>query len=106
MFITRWRWRGEGFLGELALHLVEDVLGGGGEAAREKRGADTHPQGDYGHGEENPSFAGRGVPQGAGFLDGDFGEEDALVGPQQEAGGEKHAGGGPSSPYPMELIGA
>src|SRR5713101_8103114 len=106
MFITRWRWRGEGFLGELALHLVQDVLGGGGEAASEERGADAHPQGDYGHGEEDPSFAGRGVRQGAVFLDGDFAEEDALVGPQQVAGGENHAGGGPSRPSPMGLIGA
>src|SRR5712692_7661028 len=106
MFITRWRWRGEGFLGELALHLVDDVLGGGGEAAREKRGADTHPQGDYGHGEEDASFAGRGVRRGAAYLDGEIAEEDALVGPQQVAGGENHAGGGPSRPSPMDLIGA
>src|SRR5713101_4540355 len=106
MFITRWRWRGEGFLGELALHLVQDVLGGGGEAAREKRGADTHPQGDYGHGEEDPSFAGRGVRQGAIFLDGDFAEENALVGPQQVAGGENDTSGGPGGPVPVGLIGA
>src|SRR5713101_3714819 len=106
MFITRWRWRGEGFLGELALHLVQDVLGGGGEAAREKRGADTHPQGDYGHGEEDPSFAGRGVRQGAIFLDGDFAEENALGGPQQVAGGENDTSGGPGGPVPVGLIGA
>ena len=70
-----------GFLGELALHLVQDVLGGGGEASGEVGGGDAHPEGDHGHGGEDPFFAGRGVRQRAIFLAGNFAEENALIGP-------------------------
>src|SRR5258708_35386806 len=100
------RWWGLGFLGELALHLVQYVLGGGGEAAGEIGGGDADPEGDYGHGGEDPFFAGRGVGERAVFLYGDFAEENALVGPEQIAGGENDAGGGPGGPVPVHLEGA
>ncbi len=96
-----------GFFGVLgAGHLVDYGLAGGGGAACYEDGADAHPEGDDGHGDENGALAGGEVGESAVFFDRDIAVENFLVGPEEIAGGENDAGGGPGGPVPVDLVGA
>src|SRR5579883_907599 len=94
------------FFGEVRSGLLDQGVDGSGDAAREIRRADAHPEDDDCKRHQAPIFARIGVREFAVFLAGDFAEEDALIGPKQVAGGENHARRRPTGPGPVHLVGA